>query len=397
MNKLGLNHFSSLLFLCWIILSNLLSFYESGVIYRFWQISIILIFIFGLITCYSKFRILKGKTIILIVFWSCYINLVNLFTNPNSPFNYLDVFIDTNWWVIIFILAYSIFIDDNENYYFKKLLLVYPYIFLVSFSLVAYKMIFFFGSFSQGIIQQNDINSIFWVLLLLPFAFLGRKSAIKYLILFMTLILVIISSKRSAIIAFILILVFMFSGEIFNGRRFLKNLLKTLILILFLYLLFDYTISIVDVNVLSRFQETNLDEEARFDFITESWNIFSNKPIGNILFGSGHRSSGFDRGSDLLSKTTHNDFFEVLYNYGIIGFCIYVSFIFRILSRCILLKNLDRKLYDSLIASLIIFFVISMVSHLIIYPTYFSFLIIIWAMAESKIYNYKKSKNLTYI
>lgn len=374
------------LFVIWGLISNILPLFEISAIYRFWQVVIVLIFFCGVVICYSKYRIFKNKTILLLFFWLLYVNFVNIITLADSPYNFIDIFIDTNWWVFIFILFFSIFLNDYEDYYLKKLIKFFPVFFFLSFILVSYKMIFFFGTISQGVIEQNDINSVFWVFLLIPFVFLTKNRFLKYLILSFALILIIVSSKRSAILAISVIFIFLMYIEIFNKQDFIKNLFKGFILIIISYLLFVFTISKVDVNVMDRFKETNLDEEARFDFVSESWEIYINKPLFNILCGSGHRSSGFDRGSDLLSKTTHNDFFEVLYNYGVFGLVLYFFIIFRIFLRFIYIKRYSENLFNSLIVTALIFFVISMVSHLIIYPTYFSYIVILWSISEAIIY-----------
>ena len=115
----------------------------------------------------------------------------------------------------------------------------------------------------------------------------------------------------------------------------------------------------------------------------DSWDSFSNKSFSKIIFGSGHRASAIDRGG-ILSKTTHNEFFETMYSYGIFGLIFYL-YIFITFYKIILeIKNNDPIIYDVGLSSIIMFFTLSFFTHLNLYPTYFAFILIAISLANAK-------------
>lgn len=127
--------------------------------------------------------------------------------------------------------------------------------------------------------------------------------------------------------------------------------------------------------------------EPRVIFFLESLEIFSSKGLLNLTFGSGHRATAIDRGRE-LSKTTHNDFFETLYSYGIVGLLFYLYILIYFVKQLKFFDKNDKIFYDAHFSSLIIFFIISNLSHLNMYPTYFAFLVIVWTISEIKIKRY---------
>ncbi len=372
-------------FISWSILSLLVSFIDSPIVARAWQTSIFIILGFAAIELFSQHNILSNKIIRLLIVWGMYVSFVNLMHAGNMEYSYFNTLMDVIWFPSVFILFYSIFITYKFGPLYSKLVKGFPLFYFIIFNLALYKMMFHFGSIDFGVFIAEEINTIFWILLLVPFAFLVESRFLKYIILISTFILVLASTKRSAAIAIVLIVVMSLINDFFIGKKALTRIPIGILILLLLVSVFNNVISKLSVNVLDRFQETSIYEESRFDLLVESWGHFQNKSLFFIIFGSGHRSTGYDRGTEMLSKTSHNDFFEVLYNYGIIGFILYFYFVWQVSKRLIQYKVIGGKYFHSYLASYILFMVLSMVSHLVIYPTYFAFLLFFWALMEKKI------------
>jgi len=251
-------------------------------------------------------------------------------------------------------------------------------------------MVFQFGIVNYNIMEMEEINSSYWILVLVPFAFLLDNKALKYVILLLTLILIIVSTKRGGTIAISLVILVSLIQGFFKRKNFLRNVLLLTSLTFIFLLIFKNTITKLNITAVDRLENTNIKEEARLELITDSWKKFKAKDLKFQIFGSGHRSTAKDRGSGYLSKTSHNDYFEILYNYGILGLTLYLYFLWQILLRIKFLYKIGDIFYEAYLVSFIIFFVMSMISHLIIYPTYYSFIIIIWALVEAKIENRRK-------
>ena len=96
---------------------------------------------------------------------------------------------------------------------------------------------------------------------------------------------------------------------------------------------------------------------------------------------------GFDtvKGKDItMALSAHNDFLEVLYDFGAIGFIFYVLIHLSLIKWTLRLFRARSELAFPVLISYVCFIVMSMVSHLILYPTYFGLLTAFWAYAECK-------------
>ena len=100
---------------------------------------------------------------------------------------------------------------------------------------------------------------------------------------------------------------------------------------------------------------------------------------GKIVLGHGYRTVEDSLGE---SSSAHNDFLEVLYDYGIIGLLLFVLFHLALIKRVLYLRKIESEFMEGYAVSYAIFFIMSMVSHLIIYPTYFIFLTSYWGAIE---------------
>ena len=93
--------------------------------------------------------------------------------------------------------------------------------------------------------------------------------------------------------------------------------------------------------------------------------------------------------------TAHNDYLEVLYDFGIIAFVLYVSFVVQLLKMCRRLIAMKSEYAPAIGASLAIFFVNSMVSHIWIYNQYLIIFALFWGFinAVEKKHYYNENRN----
>ena len=109
------------------------------------------------------------------------------------------------------------------------------------------------------------------------------------------------------------------------------------------------------------------------------------------IFGHGHY--GVLKNS-IPQMSAHNEFLEVLYDYGIIISILYLFLWIYVIKRLIRLKKEKSPFYYSYFSGFAIFFVMSMVSHLLLYATYFIFLTIYWGAIEGIKYKQIASKKI---
>lgn len=116
---------------------------------------------------------------------------------------------------------------------------------------------------------------------------------------------------------------------------------------------------------------------------------FRTSSFSGQLFGHG------PRGVQQLGMATaaHNDFLEVLYDYGILGLIVYLSIHVHLIRRTIRLKKTNNPLFWSFFTMYIIFFVMSMVSILIPQQRYLIYMAVYWGCLEGYNYNVKLDNN----
>ncbi len=117
----------------------------------------------------------------------------------------------------------------------------------------------------------------------------------------------------------------------------------------------------------------------RLDIYNEVIRLQSESDIYSWVLGHGHdtvRKFNTMEGSEYLSA--HNDWLEVLFDYGLPGLVLYFSIYFVLLYEIIHLLKRRSYLGPPMAASYALFIVISFSSHLVLYASYFAYLMAFW-------------------
>ena len=83
-----------------------------------------------------------------------------------------------------------------------------------------------------------------------------------------------------------------------------------------------------------------------------------------------------------LELSAHNDFLEVLYDYGLIIFILYLALWYYVIKRLVYHIRINSIYSLPYFCSFAIFLLLSMVSHLILYASYFNYLVMFWGCME---------------
>ena len=101
--------------------------------------------------------------------------------------------------------------------------------------------------------------------------------------------------------------------------------------------------------------------------------------VVEIKFGHGY--NGVLKNSP-LGISAHNDFFEIMYNYGIVGFIPYLILHIQLMKQ-VFASIRVRNEYAAIIAfTYTIFFIMSMISIVILYPL-MALIAITWGMTQN--------------
>ena len=234
---------------------------------------------------------------------------------------------------------------------------------------------------NYGITRQGN-NAVFYIMLLFPWLLLSSKRWLRLAALLFIVAVSVLSLKRSAMfIAAGCVLVVFYFEFLKDSQHRLRSLLFGLAAFIAGYCLIDYINSSNQGAAIERIAHIEEDRgSGRPDRFKEVFSLInSERDPGKVVFGHGYRSVELQLGE---SHTAHNDFLEVAYDYGLLGLIVYLAFYFALFTRLILLWRDKSQYTESYAVSCCIFFVMSMVSHLIIYPTYYIFLTAYWGAME---------------
>ena len=346
------------------------------------------------------YKIPKSNLFYLILYFLLYSAFVNLFHSQNLIRETSEII----WWGSLFFLFYFISYFDNEekgyiNILIKYFLPFFIFVFLLFLLIVSVQQAFLDVGFTGN--YNVSSNQVFFVCLLLPFTALLKNKWIKYSLLLLGLYAAVFSSKRSAMVFTpLIVIISIYYDYLSNKKNKFFGVIVTSLILFLGYTVFDSLNKRYDSFFISRFENALEDKgSGRLDIIDVVFNEYSFKSVNGLLFGSGFNSVVKDNlyKEDNISLSAHNDFIEILYDYGIIGFIIYFIFVIFLLRRIFYLKRINKELFIANYMAFIIFVVMSLVSHLVLYPSYFAYLSILWGITEGfliKLSPNKKKRNV---
>lgn len=229
------------------------------------------------------------------------------------------------------------------------------------------------------------------LLFMLPFFLCFPKMAYRITAIIVVFIAILISLKRGGIISmtagvFVYFLVYNFASQKKKIKIFL--VLFSVFFLVALFFLYDYLEQASGGVISERFQNISVDEgSGRKDIFSNVWGLISNSSLGELLWGHGWNAVRMK-----IGLSAHNDFLEILFDFGLFVFIAYLLLYWRILKKCINLIRVQSFYAAPFAASAMLFLFNSLVSHIVIYPQYMMLLCLFWGLVSSATaYNRNKS------
>ncbi len=321
----------------------------------------------------------------LLMLFAVYITLQTVCTaEVKNNIYYINLSLAAVIWIIIYFSWFGVFNGVRDRDLALRKFTIICFIYCSALFLINYVV-----STSIGLIGYHYIEVNF-LLTLFPFITLLKNKRFMIILTISTAILILISAKRASSVAFVITLFFYM---LFYGKSPVSKVRSVFIFsaisILSLLLIdaifpdnFDY--------MLHRFTEIESDGGSGRDesYTSLAIGFFEQNPV-KILFGGGFN---YVKIAELNNGySAHNDFLEVAYDYGLIGLFMYLGIYFNLIniSRN---KYLDRNKKIACKLSIIIFFILSMISHLVLYATTIIWLVALWAYLEVDIQKSKKNR-----
>jgi hypothetical protein len=283
-------------------------------------------------------------------------------------------FMPVMYWPLIYLVMYF-YARENPKAIKWTILL-----FMTLMATTSYLFVYIFRdiyAYSDNFVQNSIV---FNIIVIFPWLLISEYRLVRYLGIIAMSVLAVYSLKRSIITALVLSLVsYFFGGIIFNRQR--KHLFKTIVMITLLAvsLAFAYRYSNILVwNAMTKRLELISEDEGSGrlsiykDYIAE----LKNESFAKLMVGRGHNAS-----TQFYGTTTHNDFLEVMFAYGINGLVLYICLHLCLIHNCYRLIRIRSSYAEVWVASYAICFILSLVSHLVIYP-HFGHLMALWGTIQ---------------
>lgn len=244
-----------------------------------------------------------------------YVSIVTLFdlgVNTAAISNVFSIFL----WILVFRQASCMKIDSDK---FDIIILLMS----IMCNIISFVYVFDIVpqiKFMDHIIRIGAINSIYYILITFPFVFLFRNWLWSLLFSLLPLFAFLVSEKTTCILCGMAILIF----YIYRNIRNLK-LSSRILFILVIGGIFLCSSTYIDFTSFldSGEEDFSTGGNGRAEIATKVFQLLINESdLFTIIFG---------HGVNAISRTIgiggHNDFLEVLYCYGLIGFILFVSFL----------------------------------------------------------------------
>jgi O-antigen ligase len=271
--------------------------------------------------------------------------------------------------ILIFIFAYTL---SSKS---KELLEFFATGMIVAMLITAF---FYYKNWKfANEVDEAHLGTSYYVLFLLPTLLLTPYKWLRYMGLFITGLVLFSSFKRGGLIAFVLgITAYLFVKEVLVERKFTR-LLVFLIAMIALFIILIFVDNAMGNIISERILNIREDGGSNRDQVwATTWNMIKASDAQQLLFGHGHNAV-FKLSP--LGLSAHNDFLEMLFNYGIIGLVPYLVLHFQLIKQIFTGIKMHNKNASIMAFTYTIFFILSMISHVIIFP-WMCLIVMPWGM-----------------
>ncbi|WP_195281116.1 O-antigen ligase family protein [Parabacteroides johnsonii] len=230
------------------------------------------------------------------------------------------------------------------------------------------------------------VNSIYYVVCMLPFLLCYEKKTLYFVI---GLICVMASGKQGAFVGLTVAGVIYYIIDIkMRGQAIFSKMIFSIIFLSVLpMVMYSYLSKAYSMDILGGF-ETMVEDggNGRMEIYEKILNLFYNSETLEMIFGHG----GLGSVSKTLGISAHNDFLEVLFDFGIVGILLYFSIILKLFFVGLRFVRDKFQLAPAFMFSIVLFIVLSMISHLVFILKYAMFLFSFWGYCLNKYVSYEK-------
>lgn len=282
-------------------------------------------------------------------------------------------------WPLLFEATYIFVKDGNE----RVIKIVRLYYIIGGMGLYLFLNSMLFKNFG------SQSNMIYFFVLTAPILLLKENKIWTIFVLVLTSIMAVFSMKRSMMLSLALFwFVYLVGDGIRNRKHWLRVVFLATVVLIGVYYAFNYIDRISGGAFTSRFEMEDMSN-GRNDIYNMTLEMQKQSSTAQWLFGHGN-----DAVRKNLGISSHNEWLEVLYDYGVFVILTYLSLWIALIKRWFFHYKTMSKYFTAYTLSLSIFAVMSLVSQLVLYVSYFLYLVMFWATVEAlcdtDYFNYKR-------
>lgn len=286
-----------------------------------------------------------------------------------------------SWFSCIALWSLVILINDSVNFSENDSEIVVQ---LCSITSMIMASIYIVGILRPGRISSVEAsNSIYFILCAFPFLLINTNKSVKLLGIATTIVSIMISGKGTCIVAILAIGIYAAMSFPEMVKRNSKRAILIVVGCILLFFAIQRTISALLNDgslwntILTVFDEASNGGNGRYNIYSNLLKEYRNSSLVTQIIGHGYNSV-----STYLYIGGHNDFLQVLFDYGLIGFILYLLLWRSLLRRWKYYKKGDTP-HFAYGVSMIIFFAVSMASNVINSQIQFLFLCTFWGLCRS--------------
>lgn len=327
-----------------------------------------------------KTKVAKQYTMLMIVVYA-----ITVFFSLIYPLTSRDEYITIILPLLLFYLL------SLSSYYIKNDQLI---IWGVSIMVVLLSLNYITGYTENIFGTLNSTTASYHILYFLPFLFCHKNRFLRIVFAVIIVVIVMLSLKRGGLLAAIAALaVYLYVTQFsFKGRR-LNTwgiLITTVAVVGIVYLYLKINESVVDGLLITRLDSmTETGGSGRLEVYKGYLDFIANDDFSSYIVGHGWWGTIRD---SRVGVTCHNDFLECFIDFGIIGFALYIAFIVSLMKLCAKMIRVRHEYAPAMAAAIAMFFINSMVAHILIYPKYSMIFALFWGFIVSSSRNMKYSK-----
>lgn len=323
-----------------------------------------------------KIRRMKVRTLFVAPFFYSILSMLFAFGTGSVSLSTtkIYIFLMIPYFFLVFTTFYF-FADENQN---AEKIILFAYIVCL---LVNYYTVIAFLVYGRTRALANDV---YFSLCLFPFAlqFIKNKGW-RMAIIVAQFLVTFLSNRRTGFIALCIGFIVYFLLDVKNNNRFnfFKLICRVVLLVVVVYAFYrvsSYIDSTFDFGIYARLNRISMDEgSGRSGMYSKVWEAICESDWIELLFGHGMNTAGKVVGAGYA----HNDYLEVLYDYGIISFLCIVIFMLSIIRQAIQMIKRRSPYAPTFAFSVAIGIMLSMFSYFLIFYTYVTCIMAFWGYA----------------